>query len=159
MEELVAKGRETAKLATPEGVEELQQIWDHLRAWTHERIATYVREEAGQVYTADERAQGVESVRTGLKRDIEEDEGDEDEDDEDDEDEEEGEEKEEESEGDAKAADGTSKIARGPEPETLLWFASRGDFDVPRNVEYERKGAQVFKGLEGVNVPGDAMQL
>lgn len=111
------------------------------------------------MYTADERAQGVESVRTGLKRDIEEDEGDEDEDDEDDEDEEEGEEKEEESEGDAKAADGTSKIARGPEPETLLWFASRGDFDVPRNVEYERKGAQVFKGLEGVNVPGDAMQL
>lgn len=159
VEELVAKGRETAKLATSKGVEELQQIWDHLRAWTHERIAIYVREEAGQVYTAEERAQGVEGVRTGLKRDVEEDEGAEDEDDEDEEDEDGEEGKDEESESDSKAADEASKIARGPEPETLLWFASRGDFDVPRNVEYERKGGQVFKGLEGVNIPGDAMQL
>lgn len=150
VEELVAKGRETAKLATPEGVAELQQIWDELRAWTHSRIATYVRDEAGQVYTKEEVESGVENVRTGLKRDIDED--DDDEDDEDDE-----------AEADAENGDGAQegnkpKISRGPEPETLLWFASRCDFEVPRNVEYERKGA-LNKGFDGVNLPPDTMQL
>lgn len=149
VEELVAKGRETAKLATPEGVAELQQIWDELRAWTHSRIATYVRDEAGQVYTKEEIESGVENVRTGLKRNIDEDDEDDDEDDE--------------AEAEAENGDGTTdankpKISRGPEPETLLWFAARCDFEVPRNVEYERKGV-VNKGFEGVNLAPDVMQL
>ncbi|KAL6411259.1 Mediator complex, subunit Med8 [Ilyonectria robusta] len=56
VEELVADGRDTARLATPAGIEDLQDIWHELREWTHGRIAEYVRDEAGDVYTAEERA-------------------------------------------------------------------------------------------------------
>lgn len=142
VEELVADGRDTARLATPAGIEDLQDIWHELREWTHGRIAEYVRDEAGDVYTAEERAAGTESVRTGLRRDVE------DEDDSDDE------------EDDNAGGEGESaaaQLARGPEPETMLWFAARGDFEVPRNVEYERK-VGVKKGLEGVNIPPEPMQ-
>ncbi|KAF4589421.1 hypothetical protein GQ602_003310 [Ophiocordyceps camponoti-floridani] len=119
VEELVVEGREAARLATAEGIAALQAIWDELRQWTHERIATYVRDEAGQVFTAEERAAGTET--------------------------------EEEEEEDA-AAVVRARLERGPEPETLLWFAARGDFELPRNVEYERK-VGVNRGLEGVNIP------
>ncbi|CAM1509984.1 Fc.00g003190.m01.CDS01 [Cosmosporella sp. VM-42] len=140
VEELVSQGRETAHLATPEGLDELQRIWNELREWTHERIATYVRDEAGDVYTAEERAQGIENVRTGLKRDLEEESEDEEGDEEDEED-----------------AEGAQQI-RGPEIETLLWFHTRGDFEVPPNVEYMRKKGKIYKGLEGVNIPSGSMQ-
>lgn len=142
VEELVADGRDTARLATPAGIEDLQDIWHELREWTHGRIAEYVRDEAGDVYTAEERAAGTESVRTGLRRDVE----DEDESDDEEDDNAGG-------EGESVAA----QLARGPEPETMLWFAARGDFEVPRNVEYERK-VGVKKGLEGVNIPPEPMQ-
>lgn len=144
VEELVSEGRETAHLATPEGINDLQDIWHELRQWTQGRIATYVRDEASDAYTEDERATGTESVRTGLKRDVEEDEDDEDEDDEDEDD----------------VDDGSlaqQMQERGPEPETLLWFAARGDFEVPRNVEYERK-KDAYMGLQGVNRPPMAEQ-
>ncbi|KAI5458061.1 putative RNA polymerase II mediator complex component Med8 [Mariannaea sp. PMI_226] len=141
VEELVSHGRDTARLATPAGIEGLQEIWHELREWTHGRIALYVREEAGDPYTADERASGIENVRTGLRRDIEEDEDEEDDDDD-----------EKIAGGDGEGEDAAAQMARGAEPETLLWFMTRGDFDVPRNVEYERKvGAK--KGLEGINIP------
>ncbi|PFH62440.1 hypothetical protein XA68_13507 [Ophiocordyceps unilateralis] len=126
VEELVADGREAARLATSEGIAALQDIWDDVRQWTHERIATYVRDEAGQVFTADERALGVDSVRTGLRRALDEESDDDDDEDEDDDEDDSGE-------------ANKSRLERGPEPETLLWFASRGDFELPRNVEYERK--------------------
>lgn len=143
---MVLKGRETAKLATAEGVAELQQIWDDIRAWTQSRIATYVREEAGDAYTKEEREMGVENARTGLKRDVEEDDDGEDEDEDD-----------EEGDDDAEVAGNESKqVVTGPEPETLLFFMARADFEVPRNVEYERKG-MVKKGFEGVNVPPERM--
>jgi mediator of RNA polymerase II transcription subunit 8 len=144
VEELVEQGRETARLATPEGIAELQGIWDELREWTHDRIASYVREEAGDVYTKEEREMGIENVRTGLKKGLDEES-----------DEEEDEEEEDEDDENEDAMDGVTKsaaVARGPEPETLLWFASRGDFDVPRNVEYERK-AGGKRGYDGVNIP------
>ncbi|GAB0134151.1 hypothetical protein EsDP_00002533 [Epichloe bromicola] len=144
VEELVLEGRETARRATPEGMAELQSIWDALRKWTQGRIAEYVRDEAGDVYTKEERENGVENVRTGLKRALhEESDDDEDEDEGDNSDEEDGEK-------DGRAAN------TGPEPETLLWFAARGDFEVPRHVEYER-GIGVKKGLEGVNIPPEGM--
>lgn len=156
VEELVEQGRETARLATPEGITELQGIWDELRSWTHGRIATYVREEAGDAYTKDEREAGIENVRTGLKRDIEEDDDDDDEDEEDeDEDDEDIEEKKEPKGGAQDSA--KVHVERGPEPETLLWFMARADFEVPRNVEYEHKGP-LKKGLEGVNIPPEPMQ-
>ena len=75
----MAEGRETARLATPAGVAELQGIWDELREWTHGRIAAYVRDEAGDVYTKEERALGADSVRTGLRRGLDEESDDEDE--------------------------------------------------------------------------------
>lgn len=147
VEELVLEGRETAKLATPSGVAELQAIWDELREWTHERIAEYVRDEAGDVYTREERGSGLKNVRTGLRRALDE-ESDEDEDEDEDE------------AMNTDGEDGTEKdgrmAKRGPEPETLLWFAARGDFEVPRNVEFERK-VSVKRGLEGVNIPPDRM--
>lgn len=152
VEELVADGRETARLATPEGVEELQGIWDELRAWTQSRIAEYVRDEAGDAYTKEERETGTDSVRTGLRRDIEDEEEDEDDEDED----------EEESVQNGGAAHGMANKAplppRGPEVETLLWFMSRADFELPRNIEYERKGGMLKKGLEGVNIPPERME-
>lgn len=139
VEELVSQGRETARLATPEGIAKLEGIWHELREWTNQRIATYVRDEAGHVYTKEEREMGTENVRTGLKRDVEEEsdeEGDEEEEDE---------------------TDGQQEI-RGPEPETLLWFHARGDFEVPPNVEYSRKDGPLYKGLEGVSKPPEPPQ-
>ncbi|KAJ6783768.1 hypothetical protein PWT90_07673 [Aphanocladium album] len=157
VEELVAEGRETARLATPQGIAELQGIWDELRAWTQSRIAEYVRDEAGDAYTKEERETGTDKVRTGLRRDIEEDEDDEDEDEED-----------EENAGMAATAAQTQQVGgagggvplppRGPEIETLLWFMSRADFELPRNIEYERKGAVLKRGLEGVNIPPERME-
>ncbi|KAF4979548.1 hypothetical protein FDECE_18038 [Fusarium decemcellulare] len=135
VEEHFSEGREVARLITPTGINDLQDIWHDSRQWVQERIKHYVRDEASDVYTAEERATGIENVRTGLRRDLEDD----DEDDDDEEDDEEN------------AADGRQKV-RGPEPETLLWFAARGDFEVPRNVEYERK-RDVYKGLQGVSIP------
>ncbi|OAQ99028.1 hypothetical protein LLEC1_02503 [Akanthomyces lecanii] len=146
VEELVEQGRETAQRATPEGLAALQAIWDELRAWTQTRIADYVRDEAGDAYTREERARGTATVRTGLRRDVEDDEDDEDDEDED---------------GDEEDGAGSSEASfpppQGPEIETLLWFGARGDFELPRNIEYERKGAVLKRGLEGINVPPERM--
>ncbi|KAM0298915.1 hypothetical protein HYE67_009483 [Fusarium culmorum] len=148
VEELVSQGIETARLATPAGLESLESIWKELRAWLMERVGYFATNENNDPYTAEERANGTENVRTGLRRDIEDD---------DDEDDEEEEEEDEQQEQPAAAP----VQVRGPEPETLLWFAARGDFEVPRNVEYERKedafaGVYVYKGLQGVGVPPTA---
>ncbi|RDA86419.1 hypothetical protein CP532_6476 [Ophiocordyceps camponoti-leonardi (nom. inval.)] len=148
VEELVVAGREAAALVTPEGIVALEGIWDELRQWTHERIATYVRDEAGRVYTAEEREGGVDRVRTGLRRALEEES-----DDDDEEEEEEGNEEEDDGNGDGV---GKSKLPRGPELETLLWFADHGDFELPVNVEYERK-VGVKRGIEGVNIPPEVL--
>ena len=162
VEELVEQGRETAQRATPQGLAALQAIWDELRAWTQTRIADYVRDEAGDAYTKEERARGTETVRTGLRRDIEDDEDEDEEDDEEEEEEEEG----------GVGMNGTAAAAvavpagssdtplppsQGPEIETLLWFGARGDFELPRNIEYERKGAVLKRGLEGINIPPERM--
>ncbi|KAF4973731.1 hypothetical protein FSARC_39 [Fusarium sarcochroum] len=139
VEELVSQGLEASRLATPAGLDALDNIWKELRAWLTERVGYFAANENNDVYTAEERANGTENVRTGLKRDIEEGEDDEDEEEEEEENVE------------------TPVQVRGPEPETLLWFAARGDFEVPRNVEYERK-MDVYKGLQGVNIPPSDQQ-
>lgn len=139
VEELVAQGRETARLATPAGIEVLQDIWHELRDWTNTRIAAYVRDEANDPYTAEERAAGIENVRTGLRRNI---------DDDDDEDEYEDEEK----PGGGEPDDGASAAVEGAEHEQLLWTMTMGDFNLPANVQFERPdGAR--RGLQGMNVP------
>ncbi len=147
VEELVAQGAETARLATPEGIADLQGIWDELREWTHGRIAEYVRDEAGDVYTKEEREMGVENVRTGLRRGLDDDESD----DEGDEAEGEGDDMMDQ-DGEDDAAKAKNQPPRGPEPETILWFMNRGDFDLPPNIEYGRKG-DIYRGLQGVNIP------
>ena len=149
VEEIVERGREAAASATPEGIARMHEVWDEARRWVQQRIAQYVGEEAGDEYTKEEREFGVENVRTGLKRDLEEDEDDEDDD-------------EDGGDGGAEAMEGQERtqqqqveeVLRGPEPETLLWFAARGDFAVPPNVEYERK-VNPYKGLQGVSVPNE----
>ncbi|VUC22841.1 unnamed protein product [Clonostachys rosea] len=151
MEERVSQGLETAHRATPEGIAVLQEVWDECRRWTQQRIAEYVSEEADDVYTKEERDSGVENVRTGLRRELEEDESDE-----------EGE-GEDEDEVDDRARgvpgqqQGAPPVVRGPEPETLMWFAARGDFSVPPNIEFERK-VDVYRGLQGVSIPPEPMQ-
>lgn len=141
---------------TQDGLKSMHEVWTDARDWIQKRIMSYVSEEAGDVYTKEERERGVDSVRTGLKRDLEEDE-EEDEDEEDEDEEMEGVEKPKEDK-----AKEEPEIPRGPEPETLLWFAARGDFAVPDNVQYSRQdGMPPFKGLQGMNIPqgeGDAMQ-
>ncbi|RGP79839.1 mediator of rna polymerase ii transcription subunit 8 [Fusarium longipes] len=140
VEELVSQGLETSRLATPAGLESLENIWKELRAWLSDRVGYFAANENNDPYTAEERANGTENVRTGLRKGIEDDEDDEDEDEE-----------------ETEQAAAPVQV-RGPEPETLLWFAARGDFEVPRNVEYERKedafrGIYVYKGLQGVGIP------
>lgn len=153
VEELVDQGRETARIVTPEGLAMLQDVWDECRQWTQQRVAEYVGEEAGDVYTKEEREMGVENIRTGLKRDLEEDDDDDDSDEDEDEDDNGGDD-----DGGHKdvpkkaptAQEAAPKFLRGPEPETILWFMARGDFAVPPNVEYERK-LDAYKGLTGVS--------
>ncbi|KFA54924.1 hypothetical protein S40293_02338 [Stachybotrys chartarum IBT 40293] len=146
VEELLSQAREAADAVGPEGIANLQKLWEELREWTHGRIAEYVREEAGDVYTKEERDIGVENVRTGLRKNLDDD--DEDEEFEDDEDTK--------MEQDLSQAPQQpplqSSRARGPELETLLWFAARGDFELPPNIEYERK-VDVYKGFQGVRIP------
>ncbi|KAL4408295.1 RNA polymerase II mediator complex component Med8 [Colletotrichum abscissum] len=120
------------------GEAQLEAVWRDVRAWTVERVQKYVLEEAGDVYTEDERRMGVENVRTGLRRGLEED-------DEDDDDEDEEEESDEEGgggggDGDVVMSGQSQKKKKptkptGPEPEMLFWFEARGDFDLPRNVD------------------------
>ncbi|KAF4953843.1 hypothetical protein FGADI_5635 [Fusarium gaditjirri] len=150
VEEFVSQGLEAARLATPEGLESLEQIWRELRSWLSDRVIHFISTENSDAYTAEERATGVKNVRTGLRRPIEDDE------EEEEEDEEEGDEEDEDEE--PEKAEIPEVKVRGAEPETLLWFAARGDFEVPRNVEYERK-VDVYKGLQGINrPPNDQLQ-
>ncbi|OLN81744.1 Mediator of RNA polymerase II transcription subunit 8 [Colletotrichum chlorophyti] len=130
VEEWVERGRETAReLRESEGEAALEDVWREVRGWTVERVQKYVLEEAGDVYTEEERARGVENVRTGLKRNLE----DEEEEEEEDESDEDGDE-------DVVMTGQGQQNAKppkptGPEPEMLFWFEARGDFELPRNVE------------------------
>ncbi|CRK14970.1 hypothetical protein BN1723_002137 [Verticillium longisporum] len=117
------------------------EVWKELRAWTQERVAQYVIEEAGDVYTRDEREGGIENVRSGLRRPLEEPDESDDEDGDNDENEDE----------DVVMGDGAQsgapqpgKVA-GPEPEVFFWFSARGDFDLPRNVEFEKDAAKTAR--------------
>lgn len=122
-----------------QGIGELEKVWADTRAWCLERTRRYVESEATDPYTAEERAMGVENVRTGLKRYGEEEE----------EDEEEGEGEEEVMEIDGMGVvtnrKDTKRGAEGeeeeeeeiPEPVALVeldrtfWFASTGETTLP----------------------------
>ena len=88
VEDWVNEGR-TIQATTEAGKEkEDEELWVWARGFIGERVAKYAIEEAGSNYTAEEREMGIENVRTGLRRKLEDDEGSEDEDEDEDEDEE-----------------------------------------------------------------------
>ena len=145
----------------------LGYLWADIREACVHRVEEYVQDEATDVYTAEERVMGIENVRTGLRRNLEEeDEDDESEDDEDDEDGVGG--------GGGAVLEGrevvdttgsgpppAAGLADGPgaapvpelDPEFLLWFAARGDLDLPANIERESqkkaKGPRKGPGQSG----------
>ncbi|KAG6368074.1 hypothetical protein INS49_002274 [Diaporthe citri] len=125
-------------------------VWFDSRAWCKTRLAEFVRDDYQDAYTAEERAMGIENVRTGLRQNLE----DEYEDDDEDEDEED-------TEGDQAMTDalstppgsdpssaqlggtgtGQQVNTAGPSPgldlERMLWLAARGDRDLPPGIELE----------------------
>ncbi|KXX83221.1 Mediator of RNA polymerase II transcription subunit 8 [Madurella mycetomatis] len=108
-------------------------------------LMEYVTVQVKKKYTVEEQAMGVENVRTGLKRDLEESDEEEDGEDEDeDEDEEAG--------GESAAAQGDTEVSTAGagartaaseklpiQPEHLFWLSVKGDFNLPRNVEFESR--------------------
>lgn len=135
-----------------DGIQRLEEVWEALREWTTERVASYVRDgEAADVYTKKERQAGIETVRSGLRQPLKEADDDEDED--------ESDEGEDDEDADldvimGDAAAGGQQPAQGqaalPEPELLFWFAARGDYELPPNVELERDAARRAR-LQGVS--------
>ena len=84
VETWVDQGR-AIRTEVAEGKEEdIEDLWNWAADWIGPRVAKYALEEAGDNYTVEEREAGIENVKTGLKRKLEED----DSSDEDDEDEE-----------------------------------------------------------------------
>ncbi|TPX17225.1 uncharacterized protein E0L32_003343 [Thyridium curvatum] len=124
----------------------LGEVWASAREVCVERVTQYVTEEGNDVYTKEERERGVENVRTGLRRNLDEESEDEDDDDDEDEDEE---------MADAGAAGiapgGAPQQQQGPEaaakmvppqPELMMWFAARGDTNIPPYIEVEARKEQ-----------------
>lgn len=62
----------------------LGDVWVDCAAWSRQRLAKFATEEGESLYTAEERKMGIENVRTGLKRSLEEEESDEEDEDEED---------------------------------------------------------------------------
>jgi mediator of RNA polymerase II transcription subunit 8 len=60
-----------------------EELWSWARQWLDPRIQKFAMKEASDNYTAEERAAGIENVRTGLRRKLEDNHHDSDEEDED----------------------------------------------------------------------------
>jgi len=65
VEDWIAEGR--AESLDRNATQDLSQQWDWAQDWLGERVVTFVRDEQGQEYTAEEIAMGIENVNTGLK--------------------------------------------------------------------------------------------
>lgn len=114
--------------------------WADMRDAFQEELQHYVTVQAKKKYTVEEQAMGVENVRTGLKRDLEESDEEEEEEEEEEEDEEEEEEEEEGAVGVPSIAAGASTSGSGKpvkHPEQLFWLSARGNFNIPRNIPFE----------------------
>lgn len=64
VENWIAEGRAESAGDT---AQDLSKHWDWAQDWLGERVVTFVRDEQGQEYTAEEIAVGIENVNTGLK--------------------------------------------------------------------------------------------
>ncbi|KAL8284760.1 hypothetical protein RB597_002023 [Gaeumannomyces tritici] len=117
----------------------LGDVWLDARVWVGRRIQEFVTREDGMVYTPQERAGGVDKVRTGLRRalpDVVD--GDEDDDEEDDDDEDVPLQKQQQQQKTAATAAAAAAVAQGGpavDPEVVMWFMARGDMNLPPNVE------------------------
>lgn len=123
---------------------EQRELWGWARKYCDERIGQYAMEETNEVYTAEERTLGIENVRTGLRRNL-----DEEKDEDEDEDEEEG-----------AAAEG----GNGGVPEEVRRVARLklvrdgvvGRYELPQNADWQAKGRPGMPGRPGV--PGMPMR-
>lgn len=133
--------------------------WADSRTWCQTRLGEFVRDDFNDSYTAEERALGVENIRTGLRQNLEvEDEDDDEGDDEED------------TDGDQTMMDmppaapggssgpagqsggaGPGQVGEvpGEDPERLLWYAARGDRELPPAVELETQRIARQQGLRG----------
>lgn len=103
--------------------------WADMFQVSMDSIRDYLMNQANEPYTVEEREMGIENVRTGLKRSLEEEDSEEEEDDEDEDDEDEDK---------PLAAAAVEKInaANLFHPEHILWMAARGNMKV-KNVDLE----------------------
>lgn len=90
VERLVEDGLATEAAEASKSQDE-EKLWEWARAWLGQRVGQFLTEEMEDDFTADERAAGVDTVNTGLRRKL--DYGNDDDDDEDEDGDEEGDEK------------------------------------------------------------------
>lgn len=135
-------------------------VWVDSFRYCREQLKRFADEFGEDLYTAEERAMGVENVRTGLKRSLEEESDDEEEEEEEEESEDDNDDDEEDGEGDTAMRDmapiapssgqpagqpgmggtaggaGQNGAATGPlpgeDPEWMLAFVARGDEELPK---------------------------
>ncbi|KAM7224530.1 mediator of RNA polymerase II transcription subunit 8 [Rhypophila decipiens] len=119
--------------------------WADIRGMCNDGIVDYITNQANEPYTVAERAMGTHNVRTGLRRNLEEDEDESEEEEEDDEDNRMDEDVMEISRprvvpprrpGAAAAAVGGIE-GNQLQPEHMLWYLARGDVSIPPNLDME----------------------
>lgn len=113
-------------------------VWVDSQRWCREQLARFAEEFGEDLYTAEERALGVENVRTGLRRSLEEEEESDEEEEDDEGDDDEGDtamrDVEATTSGAAAGGDGgagESGPLPGADPEWMLSFTARGDQEMP----------------------------
>ncbi|SPO07653.1 uncharacterized protein DNG_10348 [Cephalotrichum gorgonifer] len=134
VEELLARGRDTAAGLTSaasgtggdagDAWTEQRELWAWARRYCDERIGQYAMEETHQVYTAEERAAGLDTVRTGLRKGV---------------DEQEDESEDEDEEGGAEAKETVPDEVRRVARLKLVRDAIVGRFELPPNADWESK--------------------
>ncbi|KKA29970.1 hypothetical protein TD95_003776 [Thielaviopsis punctulata] len=115
----------------------LRSMWSDMRTWMQARVIEYATKEANEIYTKEEREMGIENVQTGLKHNLDWDS----EDDEDDE---------EDTSAEAVAKREAAALAAMPvterpgyiEPERILSFIHRMDWELPANIEFASQQAK-----------------
>ncbi|PKS09882.1 hypothetical protein jhhlp_004505 [Lomentospora prolificans] len=151
VETLLDEGRETARKLGGDGNagawKAQRALWKWAREYCDERIGQYAREETLQVYTAEERAMGIENVRTGLRKSMDEEE------DEDEDEDEEGD------EGNGVKDGGKTGVAGGDELAKMARFKLArnsvvGRFEMPPNADWEAKRKMVGVGVGVGKFPG-----
>ena len=89
VEDWVNEGRTTQAAIEADRAKENDELWSWAREYVGERVAIHVLDTRGRYYTAEERELGIENVRTGLKKNFNDDEGSEEDSNDEDEDEDE----------------------------------------------------------------------